>query len=269
MEDQSKSECNTGIYLIMHIATGRPYVGMVAAKYGFEGRWKSHLKSLRNNKHNPILQNAWNKYGEEAFSFVVHTRYVQGDMEYAAFRQFLKIQETRIYNFYPKTFNGNILDNGGNTHLPEVKEKIRNANLIKMKDPNYKLKKIQEINSIEGTIKKIASNKSERIRKMRREQLKIQMQDPELKARRTKQLSSKTSQDKATLGKQKKWQDINWAKKQIELLKATNSTPEVAEKKRISMIAQWQDPIMRAKRIEINKRAAATRKANRLKQLNT
>lgn len=35
-----------------------------------EKRWKSHLWALKSGKHeNPALQNAWNKYGESAFSF--------------------------------------------------------------------------------------------------------------------------------------------------------------------------------------------------------
>ena len=38
----------------------------------FGDRWDSHRSLLRNNKHfNQYLQNAWNKYGEKNFEFVV------------------------------------------------------------------------------------------------------------------------------------------------------------------------------------------------------
>jgi len=37
-------------------------------------RWKSHKRALKRNIHkNPHIQNAWNKYGEDAFEFVVLT----------------------------------------------------------------------------------------------------------------------------------------------------------------------------------------------------
>lgn len=58
-----------GIYQITNKINGRRYVG---STYRFDGRWKTHLRELRRNKHcNPFLQNDFNKCGEEAFVFEV------------------------------------------------------------------------------------------------------------------------------------------------------------------------------------------------------
>lgn len=57
----------SGIYVIKR--GDRLYVGSAV---NISARWNRHKNSLRKNMHeNPHLQNAWNKYGEEAFEFVV------------------------------------------------------------------------------------------------------------------------------------------------------------------------------------------------------
>lgn len=58
-----------GIYKILNITNGKYYVG---SSVNINGRWLKHKALLRHNKHeNPKLQNAWNKYGEESFSFEI------------------------------------------------------------------------------------------------------------------------------------------------------------------------------------------------------
>jgi group I intron endonuclease len=65
----------TGIYEILNTANGKWYRGQTQADYGFEGRWAKHRSKLNRGKHdNEHLQNAWNKYGEEAFRFTVLSR---------------------------------------------------------------------------------------------------------------------------------------------------------------------------------------------------
>lgn len=57
-----------GIYMISCIISGKFYIG---STIDFRKRFNGHKSYLRNNKHhNPHLQNAWNKYGEENFEFV-------------------------------------------------------------------------------------------------------------------------------------------------------------------------------------------------------
>ncbi len=57
----------SGIYKIENKVNGKVYVG---SSVNINKRFSNHSWKLRGNKHiNPHLQNAWNKYGEESFSF--------------------------------------------------------------------------------------------------------------------------------------------------------------------------------------------------------
>jgi len=58
-----------GIYTVINKVNGHQYIGSSA---NIERRWGVHLCKLRKgNHHSNHLQNAWNKYGEEKFEFVV------------------------------------------------------------------------------------------------------------------------------------------------------------------------------------------------------
>lgn len=59
----------SGIYCIRHIQSNNIYIG--SAK-DFWTRWRYHFWELNNNKHHSKhLQNAWNKYGADAFEFKI------------------------------------------------------------------------------------------------------------------------------------------------------------------------------------------------------
>lgn len=59
----------SGIYKILNKATNKIYIG---SAINLKNRWVEHRKVLRGNRHiNILLQNAWNKYGENAFEFIV------------------------------------------------------------------------------------------------------------------------------------------------------------------------------------------------------
>lgn len=59
-----------GIYGIKNKINNHIYIGKTEMNFG--DRRDSHYSLLRNNKHwNPYLQNAWNKYGENNFDFVI------------------------------------------------------------------------------------------------------------------------------------------------------------------------------------------------------
>lgn len=63
-------ENQTGIYQIICKTTGKRYIGSTGVS--FRKRWTCHLSALRRNKHSSIyLQNAWNKYGESNFLFLI------------------------------------------------------------------------------------------------------------------------------------------------------------------------------------------------------
>jgi group I intron endonuclease len=58
-----------GIYKIINIQNGFYYIG---SSVDITSRFGNHKSTLRKNSHNnPKLQNAWNKYGENSFSFEI------------------------------------------------------------------------------------------------------------------------------------------------------------------------------------------------------
>lgn len=58
-----------GIYAIIHQDSGRRYIGSSKA---IEKRWRQHLRELgADSHHSAHLQRAWNRYGCNAFRFVV------------------------------------------------------------------------------------------------------------------------------------------------------------------------------------------------------
>lgn len=73
----TKNPCNyigkiSGIYKIVNKVNGKYYVGSSNDVCGKFGRWYEHRKKLINNTHvNEYLQNAWNKYGEFSFDFLI------------------------------------------------------------------------------------------------------------------------------------------------------------------------------------------------------
>lgn len=59
----------SGIYKIVNCITNKIYVGSAV---NFKNRWSWHIKDLKRNAHrNSKLQRAWNKYGENTFTFHV------------------------------------------------------------------------------------------------------------------------------------------------------------------------------------------------------
>lgn len=57
----------SGIYAIVNTINGKVYIG---SSKSVEGRCNGHFRDLRNHKHyNVKLQRAWNKYGEQSFSY--------------------------------------------------------------------------------------------------------------------------------------------------------------------------------------------------------
>lgn len=63
------SHVNSGVYVITNAIDGKRYIG---SSVDLQLRKRTHWRRLRKgNHHSNPLQNAWNKYGEEAFTFDV------------------------------------------------------------------------------------------------------------------------------------------------------------------------------------------------------
>ena len=111
-----------GVYKIVNTRNNNLYIGL---SRDILKRFKQHKWKLNHNKHvNEHLQNAWNKYGEDAFCFEIIEECSEE-----------KLNEREIYwiNFYGGYNNKNLYnmkDGGDSMKLSsETIEKIRKANL--------------------------------------------------------------------------------------------------------------------------------------------
>ncbi len=109
-----------GIYYIRNLKNGRLYVG---SSVNIEERWKNHRNLLRRGAHHaPILQKAWNKYGEDLFKFEVVE---ECEPEKLLEREQLHIDLRRAYG---KGYNG-LPEAGRPTSIPpEVRAKMSASN---------------------------------------------------------------------------------------------------------------------------------------------
>lgn len=109
-----------GVYLISNNVNGKCYVG---STIHLDQRRREHFSKLANNKHiNAHLQNAYNKYGREAFDFeVLETIDIDDNIK----DKLLKREQFWIDNLKPEY---NILlvagSNLGYHHTEETKKKI-------------------------------------------------------------------------------------------------------------------------------------------------
>ena len=130
-----------GVYLISNNVNGKCYVG---STIHLDQRRREHFSKLANNKHiNAHLQNAYNKYGREAFDFeVLETIDIDDNIK----DKLLKREQFWIDNLKPEY---NILlvagSNLGYHHTEETKKKISESttgvkyNTIqkRLKNPNF------------------------------------------------------------------------------------------------------------------------------------
>lgn len=128
-----------GVYLISNSVNGKCYVG---STIHLDQRRKEHFSRLANNKHvNAHLQNAFNKYGREAFEFeVLETISIDDDIK----EKLLKREQFWIDNLKPEY---NILlvagSNLGYHHTNETKQKI-SASTVGVKKSEEHAKHIKE-----------------------------------------------------------------------------------------------------------------------------
>ena len=101
------------IYQIINQVTQEKYVGQTT---NFSRRKENHLSALKNNHHpNQKLQNAWNKYGEDNFRWVVNS-YDISKAELDNLEKEIIAREKSFSNGYNLTEGGT----GGNTHFNRI-----------------------------------------------------------------------------------------------------------------------------------------------------
>lgn len=108
-----------GVYVILNKVNNKKYIGK---SINIKSRWANHISSLRMNKHyNTYLQNAWNKYGEENFSFKV--------LCYSDDNEELNRKEKFYIKVLRSMYNeeGYNLTHGGDSYMmsEETKEKMK------------------------------------------------------------------------------------------------------------------------------------------------
>lgn len=110
-----------GIYGIRHKESKRIYVGQ---SVNISNRFKEHKSDLRNNKHcNDFLQHSWNKYGGDAFEFIVLE---ECDVPFLSEKENYWMAGKDVYNLILDTTNhvGSNNPNFGKKNTLEVKTKM-------------------------------------------------------------------------------------------------------------------------------------------------
>ena len=143
------------VYQIKNTKNGKVYVGSTV---DVDRRWCKHRRLLRSNRHpNGYLQNAWNKHGEQAFSFLV-TDTVNCEKEMISREQYYLDTLDVLYNLSPtagstrgvklsqatrgkmsQAMIGEKNHFWGKTHSPEVRERLAEARRNTSKEQRERL----------------------------------------------------------------------------------------------------------------------------------
>ena len=114
------------VYGIRCEPTGQVYIGR---SLHVKGRWCNHRNRLRRGIHeNPQLQNDWDAYGAEAFSFYI-LQDAPEDLTLAEREEYASHQAagTQLYNILPCVEGGEFWS--GRKHTEAAKEKQRASSL--------------------------------------------------------------------------------------------------------------------------------------------
>lgn len=116
----------SGVYRIVHIDTGRTYVGQAA---DLNKRWTLHRSRLNAGTHHaPHLQACWTKYGSEAFLFEI--------IEECAVDLLDKVEQRYLDEWQPNFNTAKIArTRRGVPHSEETKAKMRASMLGKKLPP--------------------------------------------------------------------------------------------------------------------------------------
>ena len=118
----SNEDCG-GVYRIVNNVNDKLYIG---SSIHVNKRLYEHQSTLKSNcHHNSHLQRAWNKYGEDSFSFEI-LEVIDGDTDTLRKREQYWIDYYKSYNFnVGYNISHSAMGNSGSEVSEETKEKIR------------------------------------------------------------------------------------------------------------------------------------------------
>lgn len=136
-----------GVYKIINVVNNKFYIGSAV---NFSRRKARHFSELRNNKHsNGKLQNAWNKYGEQAFIFAIVEEVADKFLLLDAENKWLKdhVGMDYCYNIGVDAtaphlgMSGEKSPTWGMQHTPEAKARIGEASKSRIQSDEEKVKR--------------------------------------------------------------------------------------------------------------------------------
>lgn len=204
----------SGIYKITNTINGKFYIG---SAINLQVRRQDHYSTLRRNTHaNPHLQRAFNKYGEDAFTFEIIEFILIPEMLTAREQYWFKKMKPfgrKGYNIAPVA--GSCL---GKKHTPETREKLRQFHLGRGHTPETR-------------------------EKLRQANLGKKLTPEQLENRKGRVIKDET---------RAKLRGRKWTPEQRANLKAIKNTPEALEKNRQAHLGKSPSPETREKLRQAN-----------------
>jgi len=262
----------TGVYEIVHVASGKRYVG--SASVSFASRLRCHRHDLKKQKHSSVLlQRAWNKYGPEAFEFRI--------VEVTAPEHAIAVEQTFIdWRKSADPDRGfNVLSTAGSSRgckrSEQTRQKVREATLRQFANPESRERHAtaqrnryrdeSERERVRQHFKEFYSNPD--VKEEMKSRLRSRFADESVRAAHSEQqkaaLSNPETRKKQSDSANKRWSDQKARDEQREKTRAIVCTPEAREQARLKTLANNADPERKARIQEKNR---ATRAAKKLRE---
>lgn len=220
-----------GIYAITSAVNETAYIGQ-ANKIWF--RWQTHRNALNKGKHTSRhLQNAWNKYGEDAFVFTVLESF--GYLAAAELPEALNRAEIAALSACARSYNLMEAGQSGMLASDETKAILSEQRLALWQDPEHREKRMKIFAELHAdpiyTARRMAAvhegKRTPESRAKTSAEAKARWADPEFRAR---------------MGEKKRlsWQDPDYRERQSKSRTATWADPKVRDRRVKGLVKAWE-----------------------------